>query len=117
LKRRVGAIQTDSTPLEAPKDPESCSVFALIRLFATPEDAMRIADSYRAGGFGYGHAKQELIRLIDQSMGEARERRRMLAKDPDTVMDILAEGGRKARRRAEDVMAPVRRAIGLIRSH
>lgn len=115
LKKKVMAIVTDSTPLEEPKDPEKCNVFALIKLFATPEKQAEIAEKYRAGGYGFGHAKKELLSMIESYFAEAREKRRELEKDPDYVFDILAEGGRKARERAETVMEPVRSVTGLIR--
>lgn len=116
LKKRVKSIKTDSTPLEAPKDPDTCPVFALIRLFAAPERAQEIASLYRKGGFGYGHAKEELIALIDAHMTEARERRRELASEPERVREILQEGGARARKKAETVMEPIREALGLVRS-
>lgn len=117
LKSKVMSIKTDSTPLEDPKDPGSCNVFALIRLVAPPARANEIASRYQAGGYGYGHAKKDLLALIDAEFGEARERRRELAKDPDTIMDILREGGRKGRERAEIIMQGVREATGLITTY
>ncbi|HYE58988.1 MAG TPA: tryptophan--tRNA ligase, partial [Rhodothermales bacterium] len=80
LKQKVMSIVTDSTPLDVPKDPEKDNVFALIRLFASPEEQTEIASAYRAGGYGYGHAKQALLRLIDAYFAEARERRRDFAR-------------------------------------
>ena len=117
LKKKVMSIVTDSTPLEDPKDPHADNVFALIKLFAEEETRERIAASYRAGGYGYGHAKKELIRLIDDYFGEARERRRELAERPDYVMDVLREGGRQARARAEEYMARARELAGLITTY
>lgn len=117
LKRKVMSIVTDSTPLEAPKDPEKDNVFALIKLFADLETRDRIAAAYREGGYGYGHAKKELIRLIDEHFGEARERRRKLAGRPDYVMDVLREGGRRARERAEKYMEAARRAAGILTTY
>ncbi len=114
LKKRVAAIVTDSTPLEAPKDPAADHVFALLRLFATPEETAEIAAKYRAGGYGYGHAKARLRELIDERFAEARERRRDLEARPDFVRDVLADGARKARRRADAVMATVRHRTGLV---
>ena len=64
LKKQVMSIVTDSTPLEAPKDPEADNVFALIKLFADDAKQEEIAAAYRAGGYGYGHAKKELLGLI-----------------------------------------------------
>jgi len=116
LKKRVMSIQTDSTALEDPKDPDTCNVFALIKLFADEEKLKEIAGKYRAGGFGYGHAKKELLTLIIDYFAEARERRKELEKDMDYVHDVLREGGKKARQRAERVMEPIREATGLFRS-
>ncbi len=117
LKKKVMSIETDATPLEAPKDPDSCNVFALIKLFASPEKQQEIREAYAAGGYGYGHAKKELLGLISGYFEEARERRKSLLSQTDTVREILHEGGRKARARAEEVMAPVREACGIIRTH
>lgn len=116
LKKRVMSIQTDSAALEDPKNPDSCNVFALIRLFAAKELIEEISEKYRNGGYGYGHAKKELLTLINDYFEEAREKRKTLAKDPDYVRDVLREGGKKARIRAESVMEPIRSATGLFRS-
>ena len=110
------SIQTDSTPLESPKDPESCNVFSLIKLFAHEEKKEEIAEKYRSGGYGYGHAKKELLGLITDKFAEERERRKDLEKNPGYVKDVLQEGGQKARERAESVMEPIRSVTGLFRS-
>ena len=117
LKRKVMGILTDSTPLEDPKDPDACNVFALIRLFASNEDRERIAAAYRAGGYGYGHAKKELLGMIRDRFAEARERRKDLERRPDDVMDILARGGRAGRERAAGIMDSVRAATGLVTTY
>jgi len=117
LKKKVMSIQTDSTPLDEPKDPESCNVFALIKLFAEEEKQNEIAEKYRAGGYGYGHAKKELLGMIEDHFAGARAKRKELAQDLDTVRDILREGGKKARARAEEVMEPVREVTGLFKSY
>jgi tryptophanyl-tRNA synthetase len=117
LKRKVMNIVTDSTPLEEPKDPDTCNVFALIRLFGDEENVAGIAASYRAGGYGYGHAKNELLGMIDSYFGEARERRRDLEKRPDYIRDVLREGGKAGRERAALHMEKIRSAVGLIRTH
>ena len=116
LKKRVMSIQTDSTALEDPKDPDSCNVFALIRLFAEKEKMEDIAGKYKEGGFGYGHAKKELLTLINDYFESAREKRKELEKDMDYVYDVLKEGGARARERAESVMEPIRSVTGLFRS-
>src|SRR5699024_3890514 len=117
LKKKVMAIETDSTPLDEPKDPEKCNVFALIKLFADEPRQKEIASKYRAGGYGYGHAKKELLEMIEDYFAEARSRRKELAQDLDFVRDILVTGGRQARERAESVMEPIREITGLFHSY
>ncbi|MFP8488277.1 tryptophan--tRNA ligase [Gracilimonas sp. Q87] len=115
LKKRVMSIQTDSTALEDPKDPESDNVFALIKLFADKETQSEIAEKYRAGGYGYGHAKKELLGMIEDFFEEARERRKDLETDLDYVHDVLRQGSKRARNRAEEVMEPIREVTGIVR--
>lgn len=117
LKKKVMSIETDSTPLDEPKDPESCNVFALIKLFASEEKKNEIAKKYRDGGYGYGHAKKELLTLIEEYFSEARAKRNELSQDLETVRDVLQEGGKKARKRAEKVMEPVREVTGLLKTY
>lgn len=116
LKKKIMSIETDSTPLEEPKDPQKCNVFALIKLFADIDKKDEIAEKYRAGGYGYGHAKKELLTLVEDYFGEAAATRKELEKQPDYLHDVLKEGGRKARIRAEQVMEPIRSATGIYRS-
>ena len=114
LKKKVMSIVTDSQPLEAPKDPEADNVFALIKLFASDEQREDVAQRYRTGGYGYGHAKAELLDLIDAHFAEARERRRELAERPDRVREVLAAGAERARARAGETLARVRDAVGFL---
>jgi len=113
-QKRCAKIVTDSTPLEAPKNPEQCNVFALLGLFADEAEIEEIAGKYRAGGYGYGHAKKRLAELINEQFASARERYAELDSDPDYVRDVLAEGGRKAREVAEATMQRVRAAAGIV---
>ncbi len=117
LKKKVMSIKTNSTPMEDPKDPDACNVFALIRLFASKDKVEEIADKYNKGGYGYGHAKKELLALIQDYFGEAHERRQELSGNPDMVWDMLRDGGRKARERAESVMADIRDVTGIVKNH
>lgn len=117
LKKRVMSIETDSAALKDPKDPGSCNVFALIKLFAGKSLRDEIAGKYLEGGYGYGHAKNELLQLITNYFGEAREKRRELEKKPGYITDVLKEGGKKAQERAETVMERVRSVTGLITTH
>ena len=113
-QKRCGRIVTDSTPLEEPKDPETCNVFALLKLFAEPEELDEIAGRYRAGGYGYGHAKNRLAELINERFDKPRQRYAELENAPGYVDDVLAEGGRKAREVAEQTMQRVRDACGIV---
>ena len=113
-RRRIMSIKTDSTPLEAPKDPEACSVFTLYELLATPEESAVLAERYRAGGTGYGDAKKQLAEVVERLLGPARRQREQLAADPDYVEDVLSTGGRRARVVAREVMAEAREACGLV---
>ncbi len=112
-KKRIMSIKTDSTPVEDAKDPDTCNVFALLRLFADADETAEWAGRYRAGGMGYGDAKKRVAELFEENFGPARERRAALESDPDAVEDVLAEGGKRARAVAQGVMAQVRQACGI----
>ena len=112
-KKRVMQIVTDSTPLEAPKDPSHCNVFALFRLFTTTSEQAELAEKYRLGGFGYGDAKKALLAVMDRELAPLRERREALARDLDFVEDVLREGAHKARAVARETLDQARAATGL----
>ena len=116
LEEKVMSIVTDSKPLEAPKDPETCNVFALIELLADDETQKQIAAQYREGGYGYGHAKQALLEMIKDYFAEARARRKDLEQRPDYVRDVLRNGAKRARKRVEPIMERVRALTGLART-
>ena len=84
-RKRIMSIKTDSTPLEASKDPEQCNVFALVRLMAPPEEVEEVAAAYRKGGLGYGTVKKRVAELHEERFGPARQRRAELDADPDRV--------------------------------
>ncbi len=113
LKSLVMSIKTDSKGLDDPKDPSTCTVFALHKLFATPEASAEMAERYRAGGYGYGHAKQALLAQIEQHFGPAYERYDALMARPDELEDHLRTGAVKARAEAQKVLTRARRACGL----
>ncbi len=115
-RKRIMSIKTDSTPVEDPKDPDKCNVFALYSLLATPDEVSDLAEKYRAGGRGSGEAKKMLAEVVERVLGPARERREKLEADPDYVEDVLRKGGLHARSVAQGVMADVRDACGLITS-
>lgn len=113
-KKRIMSIKTDSAAVEDAKDPETCNVFALLRLFASPEETAEWATRYRAGGMGYGDAKKRVAELFEERFGPAREKREALVKDPSYVEDVLSAGGRKARTEAQTLMSRVREACGIV---
>lgn len=113
MRKRVMAIKTDSTPVEASKDPNNCNVFALLKLLATPAEAAEWEHRYRAGGMGYGEAKKRLAELYEQAFGPRREARADWARRADDVEDILCRGAKRARAVAGQVMDDVRSACGL----
>ncbi len=115
LKSKVMSIVTDSTPLEAPKDPDKSTIYALYKLFATPEEAEEMRRKFLAGGYGYGHAKKELLEKIWTYFEPHRKRREELLKNPDVVHQVLKEGAERARERAQMVMDRVRKHAGLLR--
>lgn len=117
LRKKVMSIVTDSLPVEAPKDPLSSTPFLLLRLVASEEETAEWETRYRAGGLGYGEVKKRLYQLLDEYFTPYRERRRELEKDLDYVMDVIREGGRRARAVAQDVMHRVREATGLRTSY
>ena len=99
--------------MEEPKEPEGNSIYELYKLFATPEEVADMAAKFRAGGYGYGHAKKALLAACHRLFDPFREKRDELAKDPDALEDILRDGARKAREAAAPVMEKVRAAVGL----
>jgi len=113
LKKQVMKIVTDSTPLEDPKDPETCNVFALYKLFGSEAEQADLERRYRAGGMGYGTAKTELLDKINGLFGPMREKRAQLAADMDYVEDVLRQGAEKAGRLARETLGRARQAVGL----
>jgi len=113
IKNKVMKIVTDSTPVEAPKNPGNCNVFALLKLFASPEEIKQWEDRYRKGGMGYGEAKKRLAELIVEYFRPYRDRRAKLEKNPDYVRQTLAKGAQRARAVAKKTLAEARKVVGL----
>lgn len=113
LKKQVMSIVTDSTPLEEPKNPDN-NITALYKLFATKEQVKEMEDKFRAGNYGYGHAKKELLEAILNYFGEARARREELAKNPEMVEKILKDGAKKAREIAIKKITEAKKIVGLM---
>ncbi|MSQ83325.1 MAG: tryptophan--tRNA ligase [Myxococcales bacterium] len=113
LKQRVMAIVTDSAPLELPKNPDTCNVFALYKLFATADQLGQLRANYAGGNYGYGHAKLALLALAEAHFAPLRERYQQLIAKPDDLEDILRDGAQRARAIAAPVVDRIRSAVGL----
>jgi tryptophanyl-tRNA synthetase len=113
LKTKIMGIKTDSTPVEAPKDPDKCNLFALVKLLASDAERDDIARRYRQGGIGYGEVKKRLLALVLEYFREARDRRKELAADMSRVRKALDEGVAKARASARPTLLAARQAVGL----
>ena len=88
-------------------------MFALYKLFASEAELADMAERYRAGGMGYGHAKLELLDKINEHFGPIREKRRKLEADMDYVEDVLRQGAQKARALARETLNKARQAVGM----
>ncbi len=113
MRKKIMRIQTDSRPMEDPKEPETDHLFQLYSLFASDAEREAMAATYRQGGFGYGEVKKALADLADRFFEEPRARREDLAAHPETVRDILGDGAQQARKKAAEVLERAQRAVGL----
>jgi len=113
-KKAVMAIKTDSKGLDDPKVPDSCLIFQFYRLLADREKQDEMAESYRRGGYGYGHAKLALLAALQDYFGTLRERYLKFKKDTDYLRDVLATGAGKAREIALKKLEEVHKATGLV---
>ena len=114
LRKTIMKIVTNSQGVEEEKDPENCNVFNLYRLFATVEEQQQLADRYRAGGMGWGEAKQELYECMEREIGPYRDKYDALMADTAQIDAILAVGAEKARQIASGTIRRLRKAIGII---
>ena len=112
LKKQVMSIQTDSTPLEEPKDPDSCNVFAIYSLLADQDQTEQMRQKYKAGGYGYGHAKKELLELILERFSSERSAFDHYMNNLDQIDQALAIGAEKATLVADEVLGRVRAKLG-----
>ncbi len=112
LLKQIKSIKTDSTPMEAPKDPDTDNVFAIYKLLGTSEQTEGMRKKYLGGNFGYGHAKQELFDLIKQKYAKEREVFNYYMSNPEELEKKLEVGEEKARVIALDVINRVRKKLG-----
>ncbi|MCD2258187.1 tryptophan--tRNA ligase [Psychroserpens luteolus] len=112
LRKQIMSIETDSTPLEDPKDWKTCNCFALYSLLASKEDIATMKTNYENGGYGYGHAKQALYELVLDKFTVQRERYNHFMTNLNEIDDALAIGAKKAKHVADDVLKRVREKVG-----
>ena len=105
-------IVTDNTPLEEPKDPDSATVYQLYKLLATNEESKTMAEKLKAGGYGWGHAKKELLEKIVSSFSEERAKFEHYQNNPKEVEEVLMEGALKAKKVAKATLERVRNSLG-----
>jgi tryptophanyl-tRNA synthetase len=112
LKKVVMGVVTDSTPLEAPKNPDTCNAFKLYQLLASKEQTETMRQNYLKGGYGYGHAKTALFELILEKYSEQRKIYNELMQDPKKLEEELSIGENKAKKMALEKLAGIRKALG-----
>ena len=112
LRKKIMSIETDSTPLEEPKDWSTCNCFAIYSLLANEEQITTMKANYENGNYGYGHAKQALYELILTSFEAQRERYNFYMQNLDKIDEALAIGAEKAKKVADKVLARVREKVG-----
>ena len=112
LRKQIMKIKTDSTPLEEPKNPDTCNLFALYRLLANEEQLEQMRANYLGRNYGYGHAKQAFYELIVEKFGEEREKYHYFMSNPKEIDAVLLEGAKKAHAVADRVLERVRAKLG-----
>ncbi len=113
IKKKIMRIVTDSTPVEEPKDPSTCLVYAFLKLVASEEECKAWHKRYTDGGMGYGEAKKRLAELTNELLAPFRARYEELTRNRDYVEDVLTQGAKKARAIAQEIMEKVRSATGI----
>ena len=112
LRKQIMGIETDSTPLEEPKDPDICNVFALYKIMASEEQTAEMRKNYEGGNYGYGHAKQALFELVKEKFAQPREKYEYYINNLEEVDKALEVGAEKARKVANEVLKKVRTKAG-----
>ena len=112
LRKQIMGIQTDSIPMEDSKDPDSCNVFTLFKLIASPNEIASMKANYEGGNYGYGHAKQALFELLIEKFSKERETYNYYMENLSEVDKALEIGAKKASFVANEVLARVRKKLG-----
>lgn len=111
LKKQIMSIITDSTPLEQPKNPDTCNAFSIYKLVATSQEIENMRQNYLAGGYGYGHAKNELFKVILREFSEAREKYNYYMSHLGELENILREGADKTKIIASETLKRIRNSL------
>ena len=114
LRKQVMKISTDSTPLEEPKDPETCNLFALYKLVASQDQIAEMSANYLNGGYGYGHAKQAFFELLIENFKEERAKYNYYMNNLSEIDSALSKGANKASKTANEVLEKVRVKLGFL---
>jgi tryptophanyl-tRNA synthetase len=112
-RKRVMSVVTDSTPVEAPKDPSRSTIFQLYSLFASKGEIANMRERFQKGGTGYGEFKKELFEKLWEYFAPMRMRREEILADKSYIDNVLARGAKRANEVADQVMTRVREAVGL----
>jgi tryptophanyl-tRNA synthetase len=112
-RKRVMSIVTDSTPVEAPKDPERSTIVQLYSLFASKDEIANMSERFKKGGTGYGDFKKELFEKLWDYFAPMRKRREEILREKNYIDNVLARGAKRANEVADQVMTRVRKAVGL----
>ena len=107
------SIKTDSLPIESPKNPNKCNVFALYSLIANDKEVTQMKENYENGGFGYGEAKNKLFELILETYTKQRQTYKYLMQNKNEIDEILKEGSIKAKKVADEVIKRVKSKLGI----
>ena len=111
-RKRVMSIVTDSTPVEAPKDPKASSIHQLYSLFASEGEAAAMSEAFQRGGTGYGDFKKQLFEKLWEYFSPMRKRREEISADKSYIDNVLSRGAERANEVADQVMSRVRTAVG-----
>ena len=112
LKKQIRSIETDSTELDSPKEWKTCNLFNIYKLIADENQIETMKNKYKGGGYGYGHAKNDLLKLIIEKYSEERKKFNHYVSNPNEVEEILIQGAYKASITADKVLSRVRKKLG-----
>jgi tryptophanyl-tRNA synthetase len=112
LRKQIMKIETDSTPMEEPKNPDTCNLFSLYKLIASDDQVIKMHSNYEGGNYGYGHAKQDFFELLLDRFSKERERYDYFMNNLNEIDTVLSVGAEKAMIIANTVLSRVRSKIG-----